>query len=222
MTSVIVVGSGPAAAGACLALLEAGDVRVTVVDIGGELEADNASARDRLSAAVPTQWTSLDLETVREQPVSQVAGQLPQKRAYGSDFPFRDLGQLRGRAQRPPDANESVVSSAFGGFSNVWGAQVMPFSRSTFDRWPVGWDEIEPHYRAVLQEVPLAADSDDLEEIFPLIGPSRPLPPLAARSAEVLERYAPAPHQACASWASSSGAPGSRSTPRTACAAGCA
>ncbi len=189
MTSVIVVGSGPAAAGACLALLEAGDVRVTVVDVGGQLEADNASARDRLSAAVPAQWSPIDLDVIREQPVAEVAGQLPQKRAYGSDFPFRDLGQLKG-VQSGPDANASVVSSAFGGFSNVWGAQVMPFSRSTFARWPVGWDEIEPHYRAVLQEVPLAADSDDLEEIFPLLGPSRSLPPLADRSAEVLKRYA--------------------------------
>ena len=76
-----------------------------------------------------------------------------------------------------------------GGFSTVWGAQIMPFSRATFDRWPFGWDEIEPHYRAVLAEVPLAAEEDDYAEDFPLLSARAPLPPVSARTAAVLERY---------------------------------
>ena len=81
------------------------------------------------------------------------------------------------------------VSGAVGGFSTVWGAQIMPFSRATFDRWPFGWDEIEPHYRAVLAEVPLAAEDDDYAEDFPLLAARAPLPPVSGRTAAVLERY---------------------------------
>ena len=65
----------------------------------------------------------------------------------------------------------------------------MPFSRATFDRWPFGWDEIEPHYRAVLAEVPLAAEDDDYAEHFPLLSASGPLPPVSGRTADVLDRY---------------------------------
>jgi choline dehydrogenase-like flavoprotein len=73
------------------------------------------------------------------------------------------------------------VSGTLGGFSTVWGAQIMPFSRATFDRWPFGWDEIEPHYRAVLAEVPLAGEDDDYAEDFRLLSACAPLPPASAR-----------------------------------------
>ena len=83
-----------------------------------------------------------DREAARTHPG---AGVLPEKRIYGSDFPFRDVGQLDGITALG-DANPSVVSGAYGGFSNVWGAQVMPFSEATFDLWPVSLGEMGPHY----------------------------------------------------------------------------
>jgi ferredoxin len=66
----------------------------------------------------------------------------------------------------------------------------MPFSRSTFDTWPVSWADIEPHYRAVLAEVPLAGEEDDYAAAFPLLAARSALPPLAARTRRVLDRYA--------------------------------
>ena len=113
---------------------------------------------------------------------------LPEKRAYGSNHMFIDRGQQRGLTM-PDRGNHAAVSGAVGGFSTVWGAQIMPFSRATFDRWPFGWDEIEPHYRAVLAEVPLAAEDDDYAEDFPLLAARAPLPPVSGRTAAVLERY---------------------------------
>jgi hypothetical protein len=94
---------------------------------------------------------------------------VPQKRTYGSDYPFRDLGQTTGLRSGQPGTNLDVVSSAYGGFTNVWGAQAMPFSRSTFDGWPIAWHEMERHYRATLDEVSLAAEDDDLADTFPLL-----------------------------------------------------
>jgi ferredoxin len=188
MTSNLIIGSGPGAAGVALALTQQPRQHVTVLDLGGRLEPELQSSVHRLAGQEPSQWSGADLDIVSAQPVSQVKGELPQKRSYGSDYPFRELGQLAGVAGAP-GANQSVISSAYGGFSNVWGAQVMPFSRSTFERWPIAWEEIEPHYKAVLQEVPLAAEHDDLAELFPLLGPAQGLPPLAPRTLDVLRRY---------------------------------
>jgi ferredoxin len=83
-----------------------------------------------------------------------------------------------------------VVSAAYGGFSNVWGAQVMPFAASVFDDWPVSSAEMEPHYRRILGEIPYAGEIDDLSDHFPLLADARALPPLSARSQRVLASYA--------------------------------
>ena len=79
-----------------------------------------------------------------------------------------------------------MVSGAYGGFSNVWGAQIMPFSRATFDRWPVRLTEMEAHYRVALAEMTLAGEEDDLSELFPLMVTAEHLPPLAERTEQVL------------------------------------
>lgn len=188
MTTNLIIGSGPGAAGVAMALTQQPRQQVTVLDLGGTLDPANQAARERLASAPPGRWPAGDLDLISAQPVAEVKGELPQKRSYGSDFPFRDLGQRTGIAAAP-GANGAVVSSAYGGFSNVWGAQVMPFSRSTFERWPIAWEEIEPHYKSVLQEVPLAAEQDDLADLFPLLGPAQDLPPLAPRTERVLQRY---------------------------------
>lgn len=188
MIGSIIIGSGPAAAGVALVLSQAPEQQITLLDIGAKLEPHHQGALARLAEQDHRRWATDDLEVIRAQPTAQAQGELPQKRTYGSDYPFRDVGQLAG-VSSAPGANRSVISAAYGGFSTVWGAQVMPFSRSTFDRWPIAWEEIEPHYRAVLEEVPLAADHDDLAELFPLLAVSQQLPPLAPRTVEVLQRY---------------------------------
>ena len=145
--TAIIVGSGPAAAGAALALT-AGGVRVTVLDVGTRLEDELVAAAASLAARPQPLWTAEDVERIARQPQATRVKGLPEKRAFGSDFPFRDVGQLAG-IDTLAGTNRSVVSSAYGGFSNVWGAQVMPFSEATFDTWPVSLGEMEAHYRAV-------------------------------------------------------------------------
>ena len=185
----IVVGSGPAAAAAILALADDPSQRITVVDIGESLAGDAVAALDRMNLLQPAEWTAADRELVTAQPARLPGSAIPEKRSYGSNHMFADYGQQRGLAM-PTRGNDAAVSGAIGGFSTVWGAQIMPFSRSTFDRWPVKWDDIEPHYRAVLAEVPLAAEEDDYAEDFPLLRANSPLPPVSKRTEAVLERYA--------------------------------
>jgi choline dehydrogenase-like flavoprotein len=162
--------------------------RITVIDIGGRLEPERVAIRDSLAATSETLWPDGDVGVISRHAVRAEPGALPQKQAYGSDFPFRDFGQLEG-VRADPGANASVISGAYGGFSNVWGAQIMPFSRATFDGWPIAYDEMLPHYKVALDEMSLTAEEDGLAASFPLLTEAHPLPELSERTRRVLSRY---------------------------------
>ena len=49
MSTALIIGSGPAAAGAALALTADSAQQVTVIDVGGTLEPDLRSTLDRLA-----------------------------------------------------------------------------------------------------------------------------------------------------------------------------
>lgn len=192
MTSkILILGSGAAAAAAALALTrERAGVEVTVLDVGLRLSEEKAAARNRLGTLPYSAWSDTDVASITELPVaSSPARGLPEKRSYGSDFPFREVGQRAG-ITASPSVNAALVSGAYGGFTNVWGAQLMPFTSATFRDWPVNFTQLQPHYEAVLDEVPFAGVDDDLSGLFPLLGPAHDLPPLSERSEDVLGRYA--------------------------------
>jgi ferredoxin len=188
VTRVLVVGSGPAAAGTVLALQQRRDVDITVIDIGLNLEKERQRAVKTLAGSNPSDWEEELLERVAAQPVRTEQRGVPQKRRFGSDYPFRDIGQLAGLTSSP-DTTTSLISAAYGGFSTVWGSQLMPFSRATFDSWPFAAERIRPHYEAVLRHVPFAGEDDDLARDFPLMGKPAPLPQLSCRSRWVLDAY---------------------------------
>jgi len=163
-------------------------VKIRCIDIGGRLEPANENARDRMAERAPGEWSPDDLKTITE--IADVAKdqRLPEKRNYGSAFPFTDFGQL-GDVTGESGINTHVVSGAYGGFSNTWGAQTMVYSDASFDDWPFARSELEPDYRAILSEIPYAGEEDDYNEYFPLWGPAEALPPLSAASQRVLDRY---------------------------------
>ncbi|RWD37131.1 MAG: GMC family oxidoreductase [Mesorhizobium sp.] len=188
MPSAIIIGSGPAAAAAVLALSEKPDEKITVFDPGTLLDAETQEIISRLSKLRVDDWDAEDVRRVSLQPKQVRSDSLPEKRSYGSDFPFVNRGQLDG-VHSEGRVNSAVISSAYGGFSNVWGAQIMPFSAATFKGWPFDFSDMEEHYRTILGHIPFAGESDDLEEWFPLIGSPDPLPPLAPRTQMVLANY---------------------------------
>jgi choline dehydrogenase-like flavoprotein len=188
VAEVLILGSGPASAAAALATLAAGRHSVRLLDIGEQLEAEKSSLLKHVADSVPSSWPKSVLGELAQHPTAEVKGELPQKRIYGSDFPFRDRGQLE-RMTTSGGGNRYTVSPAFGGFSNVWGAQVMPFSERTFDEWPIPYRDLLPHYRAILAHIPLAGTDDDYSELFPLLGRAEPLPRLAPSAAAALARY---------------------------------
>jgi choline dehydrogenase-like flavoprotein len=188
MAKILIIGSGPAAAAVAMAVTAAGSDEVDIVDIGEQLEPGKQRLLTDVAAINPDQWPDAVARQLTQQPAAEVKGELPQKKMFGSDFPFRDRGQLESFATAP-GGNRWVVSGAFGGFSNAWGAQVMPFSRATIDQWPVGYDDLLPHYRAVLEQIPFAGADDDYSELFPLLADADPLPPLSPPATELLGRY---------------------------------
>jgi ferredoxin len=188
MTSALIIGSGAAAAGAALALSHRENLKITVIDIGLQLETDREQLVEALVASSPDEWDEQTIELLSKQPVASRNSDVPEKRIFGSDYPFRNVGQLGG-ITAVNGANTSLISSAYGGFSNVWGSQVMPFTTAAFESWPVNAATMRCHYEAILRQIPFAGEEDDLTARFPLMRQPVPLPPMSPRSLNVLKAY---------------------------------
>jgi ferredoxin len=189
VSTAIIIGSGSAAAGTALALSRRENVKITVIDIGLQLETDRQKLVDSLASSSPDEWDPETVEHISMQPAaSGKKGIIPEKRVFGSDYPFRNMGQLRG-LNSVYGASASLISSAYGGFSNVWGSQVMPFTEPTFQSWPVTATAMRSHYEAILGHIPFAGEEDDLATRFPLMRPPAELPSISPRSIRVLNAY---------------------------------
>jgi ferredoxin len=188
MTTVLIIGSGAAAAGAALALCHRENLKITVVDIGLQLEADRVQLVEALASSPPDEWDEHTIELISKQPVAPRHSGVPEKRIFGSDYPFRNVGQ-RGGLTAVNGTNTSLISSAYGGFSNVWGSQIMPFTTAAFESWPVNAATMRCHYEAILRQIPFAGEDDDLTARFPLMCQPAPLPSMSPRSLNVLKAY---------------------------------
>jgi ferredoxin len=188
MTTALIIGSGAAAAGVALALSHRENLEITVIDIGLQLEPDHGQLIEALASSSPDKWDEQTIELASKQPVASRNSGIPEKRIFGSDYPFRNVGQLDGLTT-VNGAPASLISSAYGGFSNVWGSQIMPFTSAAFEAWPVDAATMRRHYEAILHQIPFAGEEDDLAARFPLMRPPAPLPSMSPRSVGVLHAY---------------------------------
>jgi choline dehydrogenase-like flavoprotein len=178
-----VVGSGPSGIACAQALLDKG-LAVRMLDAGLRLETPRAQAVEQLGASAPAGW---DPKLVAMLTAKMTAGPkgLPQKLSFGSDFPYRDAERLLsctfdGVGLRP--------SLAQGGFSNVWGAAMLPYLDSDLDGWPVKTAQLADHYSAVLKMTGMAARRDDLAVMFPLYADEPGTLELSRQARTILER----------------------------------
>ena len=158
-----VIGSGPAGVACAKALLARG-VDTLMLDAGLELEPGRADVVRRLAAAKPSAWNPDQIAGLKSGMAADTTG-VPLKLFFGSDFLYREAENNipwrgRGIGARP--------SLALGGLSNVWGAAMLPHRDDDTADWPVKNADLERHYRAAAEITGLAAQRDDLEEIFPL------------------------------------------------------
>jgi len=158
-----VIGSGPAGVACAKALLARG-ATVLMLDAGIELEPDRAQVVRQCAAVKPDAWSAEQLAVMKGGMAADAKG-VPLKLVFGSDFPYRET------TEKIPWRNCGTglkPSLALGGLSNVWGAAMLPYRDSDITDWPVNNAALAPHYRAVTKFTGLAAQRDDLEEIFPL------------------------------------------------------
>ena len=188
MTTALIIGSGAAAAGAALALSRQENLEIAVIDIGLQLENDREQLIEAMASSSPEEWDGKTIELTSKQPVASRNSGIPEKRIFGSDYPFRNVGQLDGLTT-VNGSTASLISSAYGGFSNVWGSQIMPFTSAAFEGWPANAATMQRHYEAILRQIPFAGEEDDLATRFPLMRPPAPLPPMSPRSLGVLDAY---------------------------------
>jgi ferredoxin len=188
MTTALIIGSGVAAAGAALALSHRENLEIAVIDIGLQLENDREQLIEAMASSSPEEWDGKTIELTSKQPVASRKSGIPEKRIFGSDYPFRNVGQLDGLTTVNGSA-ASLISSAYGGFSNVWGSQIMPFTSTAFESWPANAATMQRHYEAILRYIPFAGEEDDLAARFPLMRAPAPLPPMSPRSLGVLDAY---------------------------------
>ena len=127
-----VIGSGPAGVSCAMALLERG-LSVQMLDGGIELEAPQQAAVDRLASGPPEQWDPASVSRVKAN-VQATSEGLPQKIAFGSDFPYQQTNDFF------PAVRQGVhllPSLARGGLSTVWGAAVLPYRAEELADWPI-------------------------------------------------------------------------------------
>ena len=153
----LIIGSGPAAVGAAMAL-----DHVHVVDASGSLESVPANRAASLGRKARSLWPKDDVEWLKSTLQPNTNG-VETKLSFGSNYPYEipksgPAWDVRGGLK---------PSFAFGGLSTVWGASVLPYRQDEITKWPITLKELEPHYRAVLAETGVSGVRDDLEEIFP-------------------------------------------------------
>jgi choline dehydrogenase-like flavoprotein len=154
---IFVIGSGPAGMASAVALVQKGH-EVTMLDAGVELERDRARMVQQLENQDSADWDRDALARLKENMRSSTSGILL-KYTYGSDFPYRETEKY---IPREAENVAMVPSLAKGGFSNVWGAAVLPYLADDMSDWPISLNELVPHYQSILAFIGLAATRDDL------------------------------------------------------------
>jgi choline dehydrogenase-like flavoprotein len=181
----IIVGSGPAGLAAATALVSHGR-RVTILDVGEQIEPERAALRSRMGSVEPDQWDPVDVAMARE---PGRTGQSEGIRPFGSDVLFRDPV---GFAASNIGQNSVGLKPSFatGGMSNGWGAAVLPYRIEDITTWPIGEEELSPHYNALRSFVPIASQADALAELFPMLNvPDDTSLPLSSQGAQLLHRF---------------------------------
>ena len=158
-----IIGSGPAGVACAKALLARG-ASVLMLDAGIELETDRAQIVRQFAGTKTAAWNPGQIAELKGGMAGDAKG-VPLKLVFGSDFPYRET------EKKIPWRNQGTglkPSLALGGLSNVWGAAMLPYRDSDISDWPIKNSDLAQHYRAVAEITGLAAQRDDLEEIFPL------------------------------------------------------
>jgi len=156
MARFIVVGSGPAGVSVSYALLKQGH-DVTMVDYGNYFSSKTLNNVARLRDARQD-------KQLRQLIKFPIDSNVPLKVMYNDDFVYRDNDRLN----IMQEGFDYRTSLAMGGLSNIWGTCSVPYS-TDIDDWPISYFDLEPYYRKVHDFMPLNAEIDDLQSVYPIL-----------------------------------------------------
>jgi choline dehydrogenase-like flavoprotein len=154
-----------------------------MLDAGIEMEPDLQQVLASMRERSPAEWSADALQRIKR-PTELSDRAVPLKASFGSLYPYRHAPAQLTVDRRGVDALPSYAS---GGFSNVWGATVLPYRARDIAAWPISVADLAPHYAAAAGLLHVAERPDRLAGEFPLSGTvSRPLEP--SRQAQALMR----------------------------------
>jgi len=161
---IAIIGSGLSALACAHALIRRG-VKPVVLDAGRELEPHKQEIVGRMGQQSPDQWQEHDLQAISDNP-SLAHGGVPKKLVFGSDYIYaNEQTETTNLSAR----TAAVTTLAKGGYSNAWGATILPSAECDLAAdWPFGLERLTPHYKAVMNWLPVSSGTDRLATRFPL------------------------------------------------------
>ncbi len=115
-----------------------------------------------LSATEPADWPSEYVESLFPPPITS-AGGVEKRLSFGSAFPYQ---QPQCISCRTTDCTIDL-SHGLGGFGNVWGAAMLPYTDHDLCDWPISSVDLADSFRNISRFVPISGESDQLKEFFP-------------------------------------------------------
>ena len=158
----LIIGTGPAGIAAAMALRRHGSP-FEVLDVGYDLDVATEKHVQELAQQDPSDWDKRTVKRLFPPPVSSING-VERRLLFGSDFLYRVPDTLSVSL----DQCTTELPHGLGGFGNVWGAAMLPYSDYSIKDWPIPKDKIKESYANVLQYVPLSAERDGLQGSFPI------------------------------------------------------
>jgi choline dehydrogenase-like flavoprotein len=161
---VAVIGSGVSGVAVAHALAARG-LSVDMLDVGETLDERRRAVVARLHDLPTEAWLAEDFALINENRTLGKEG-LPKKLFFGSDAiyaddrPFAHIKLLaEGRAPLPTFAK--------GGFSNIWGAAVLPADDCDMADWPIARADLAPYFAKVASLMPICGGEGTLARAFP-------------------------------------------------------
>jgi hypothetical protein len=157
----LILGTGPTAIAAAYAFRRLG-VPFEVLDVAYDLEPERQAMAQTLSATEPGNWPSEYVERLFPPPVTSARG-VEKRLTFGSTFPYEQPACI---SCATTDCTIDL-SHGLGGFGNVWGAAILPYTDYDLRDWPISAGDLADSYRNISQFLPLSGESDKMAELFP-------------------------------------------------------
>lgn len=160
---VLIVGTGPAGAAACLELAGKG-LRTGVVDVGNTPPSHGIKGRFYDIKRAPGPNLD-DILGANSEYLIGIFGRyvMPKNRPPKFRYVLKDAERLT-----PVDsANfQGNFSYALGGLANIWGGQLVRYDDADLREFPFGATALEPYYRRLDREIGISGENDDLARFY--------------------------------------------------------